>query len=78
MGQDGQFVYVVNKDLKAVVQPVTIGRAIGDRTVITKGVDVGVRVVTDGQSRLTPNAKVEVMTPTGDSSGAGRPGVSAP
>ena len=65
MGQDGQFVYVVNKDLKAVVQPVTIGRAIGDRTVITKGIEVGSRVVTDGQSRLTPNAKVEIMTANG-------------
>lgn len=79
MGQDGQFVYLVNNDLKAVVQPVTVGRAVGDRTVITKGVDVGARVVTDGQSRLTPNAKVEVMAPMGDSSGgAARPGASAP
>ncbi len=65
MGQDGQFVYVVNNDLKAVVQSVTTGRAIGDRTVITKGIDVGSRVVTDGQSRLTPNAKVEIMTANG-------------
>jgi multidrug efflux system membrane fusion protein len=78
MGQDGQFVYVVNKDLKAVVQPVTIGRTIGDRTVITKGVDVGNRVVTDGQSRLTPNAKVEVMAPAGDSSASSRAGASVP
>jgi multidrug efflux system membrane fusion protein len=78
MGQDGQFVYVVSKDLKAVVQPVTIGRSIGDRTVITKGIDVGNRVVTDGQSRLTPNAKVEIMAPTGDSGAASRGGGSAP
>jgi acyl-[acyl carrier protein]--UDP-N-acetylglucosamine O-acyltransferase len=56
----------VNEELKAVVQPVTIGRVIGDRTVITKGLDVGVRVVTDGQSRLTPNAKVEIAAPVGD------------
>ena len=78
MGQDGQFVYVVSKDLKAVVQPVTVGRAVGDRTVITKGVDVGSRVVTDGQSRLTPNAKVEIIAPTGDSGASSRGGGSAP
>jgi multidrug efflux system membrane fusion protein len=72
MGQDGQFVYVVNKDLKAVVQPVTVGRMIGDRTVILKGIEVGNRVVTDGQSRLTPNAKVEIITPGGDKSAPAR------
>jgi multidrug efflux system membrane fusion protein len=63
MGQDGQFVYVVDKDLKAVLQPVTVGRVIGDRTVIATGLEVGSRVVTDGQSRLTPNAKVEIIVP---------------
>ncbi len=70
MGQDGHFVYVVGKDLKAVVQPVSVGRSIGDRTVITKGIDVGSRVVTDGQSRLTPNAKVEIITPGADKTAA--------
>jgi len=71
MGQDGQFVYIVNSDLKAVVKPVTVGRVIGDRTVILKGIDVGNRVVTDGQSRLTPNAKVEIMAPGGSDKSAG-------
>ncbi len=74
MGQDGQFVYVVNSELKAVVQPVTIGRVIGDRTVITKGLDIGARVVTDGQSRLTPNAKVEIMAPAGEKPSGARTG----
>jgi multidrug efflux system membrane fusion protein len=74
MGQDGQFVYVVSSDLKAVVQPVTVGRIIGDRTVILKGLDVGSRVVTDGQSRLTPNAKVEIMAPVNDKAIGSHPG----
>ena len=62
-GQDGQFVFLVTPDKKAVVRPVTAGLVVGDRTVIDKGVDVGAVVVTDGQSRLTPNAKVEFAAP---------------
>jgi multidrug efflux system membrane fusion protein len=60
LGQDGSFVYVVSADSKAEMRVVTPGRVIGNRTVIAKGLDVGSRVVTDGQSRLTPNAKVEI------------------
>jgi multidrug efflux system membrane fusion protein len=62
-GQDGQFVFVVSADRTAVVRPVTAGLVVGDRTVIDKGIDVGQVVVTDGQSRLTPNAKVEIANP---------------
>jgi multidrug efflux system membrane fusion protein len=64
-GQNGQFVFVVNAEDKAEVHPVTAGLVVGDRTVIDKGIEVGNRVVTDGQSRLTPNAKIEVAKPTG-------------
>ena len=62
-GQDGQFVFVISPDRTAVVHPVTAGLVVGDRTVIEKGIDVGMVVVTDGQSRLTPNAKVEIAAP---------------
>ncbi len=62
-GQDGEFVYVVKADNTVEVHPVTSGIVVGDRTVIEKGIDVGMRVVTDGQSRLTPKAKIEIATP---------------
>ena len=62
-GQDGQFVFVVAADRTAVVRPVTAGVVVGDKTVIEAGIDVGTTVVTDGQSRLTPNAKVEITAP---------------
>jgi multidrug efflux system membrane fusion protein len=58
--QDGQFVFVVSAKSTAEVRPVTAGLVVGNQTVIEKGVDVGDRVVTDGQSRLTPDVKVEV------------------
>jgi multidrug efflux system membrane fusion protein len=59
-GQDGLFVFVIDKDGKAQVQPVTAGRLVGDLTVIDQGLTGGERVVVDGQSRLTVGAKVEV------------------
>jgi multidrug efflux system membrane fusion protein len=62
-GQDGQFVFVISADRTAVVHPVTSGLVVGDRTVVEKGIEVGDVVVTDGQSRLTPNAKVEIAKP---------------
>lgn len=60
-GQDGNYVFVIKGD-SAVVQPVTTGRAIGGLTTIDKGITPGERVVVDGQSRLTPNARVDVKS----------------
>jgi multidrug efflux system membrane fusion protein len=62
-GQDGLFVFVIDKDGKAQMQPVTAGRAAGDRTVIETGLRGGEQVVVDGQSRLTVGAKVELKGP---------------
>jgi membrane fusion protein, multidrug efflux system len=59
-GQEGPFVFVVDGSGKAAMQPVTVGRAVGDRVVIEKGIAVGTRVVTDGQSRITPGSTVEI------------------
>jgi multidrug efflux system membrane fusion protein len=75
VGQDGAFVFVVSADSKAEMRVVTPGRVVGDRTVIAKGLEVGSRVVTDGQSRLTPNAKVEIEpSPSPDKPLTGRTG----
>lgn len=63
-GQNGTYVYVVNSDLTAQPQPVKVGWAVGDTTVITSGLQPGQRVVTDGQLRLTPGARVDVKGST--------------
>jgi len=73
-GQDGEFVYVVKSDNTVEVHPVTSGIVVGDRTVIEKGIDVGMRVVTDGQSRLTPKAKIEIAAPAATKAAAVNPG----
>jgi multidrug efflux system membrane fusion protein len=58
-GQEGSYVFVVGSDKVAKVRQVATGRAVGDLTTIDKGLEPGEQVVTDGQSRLTPNAKVD-------------------
>ena len=64
-GQQGQYVYVVNDSMKAQQRPVTVERTAGSLMVIASGLRAGEKVVTDGQSRLTPNAKVVLNTPQG-------------
>src|SRR3546814_3193866 len=63
-GQNGNFVFVVTKGLTVEQRRVELGPEVDGRTVIEKGLAVGERVVTDGQLRLYPGAKVEVKTAT--------------
>jgi multidrug efflux system membrane fusion protein len=58
-GQQGQYVYVIKDDMTAEFRLVTPGRTYDQWMVIDKGVAAGERVVTDGQLRLVPGAKVE-------------------
>jgi multidrug efflux system membrane fusion protein len=58
-GQQGDYVFVVGADKTAKVRPVSVGRPVGNLTTIDKGLAAGEQVVVDGQSRLTPNAKVD-------------------
>ena len=61
-GQKGQYVYVVKNDFTVEDRIITVGRALNSETVIDKGLQSGERVVTDGQLRLVPGAKVEIKT----------------
>jgi multidrug efflux system membrane fusion protein len=68
-GQQGQYAFVVKQDHTVENRIVSIGRTIGRETVITKGIAPGETVVTDGQLRLIPGFKVEIVT--GSAGGAG-------
>lgn len=59
-GQRGQFVYVVKADRTAEMRPVSVGREHGALAVVKDGVKPGETVVTDGQFRLVPGARVEI------------------
>lgn len=59
-GQQGQFVFVIKNDMTAEQRPVKTGETVGSETIIEQGVRPGERVVTDGQMRLVPGARVEI------------------
>jgi membrane fusion protein, multidrug efflux system len=59
-GQDGQFVYVVGQDRAVEARPVVTGARVGEDMVITKGLDAGETVVTEGQLRLQPGSRVQM------------------
>ena len=75
-GQRGTYVYVIDDSLKDSLKvrqrPVTVERTSGLIAVIANGLSDGERVVTDGQSRLTPGAPVEIRT--GMDGGGGKRG----
>jgi multidrug efflux system membrane fusion protein len=64
MSAKGQFVYVVKDDSTAELRPVTVGQRQGDLVVVSKGINSGERVVTNGQLGVTPGGKVRLAEPT--------------
>jgi multidrug efflux system membrane fusion protein len=59
-GQAGPYVFVVKADETVEARPVQPGPRLGAITIVEKGLAPGERVVTDGQLRLVPGARVEV------------------
>lgn len=59
IGQDKSFVYVVKADMTVETRTVKTGTTIENMTVIDDGLKPGEQVVTDGQLRLVPGAKVQ-------------------
>jgi multidrug efflux system membrane fusion protein len=60
IGQNGSQVFIVNPNSKVTLRPVTVGRTTGDLAIISAGLKGDETVVTDGQFRLVPGARVEV------------------
>ncbi len=58
-GPKGQYVYVV-KDGVALMREITVERADGPHTVVSRGLVGGEQVVASGQSRLVPGMKVNI------------------
>lgn len=69
-GQNGSFVYVVQPNRTVAVRNVTVGPSYGESVVIEKGVAAGDTVVTEGQLRLRPGARISVQ----GAEGTGGPG----
>src|SRR5437764_3769555 len=60
VGQDKSFVYVAKADGTVEIRTVKTGTTVESMTVIEDGLKPGEQVVTDGQLRLVPGAKVQV------------------
>ncbi len=61
-GQDGQYVYAVKPDMTVEIRPVKVGVTYEGVTVIQSGLKLGEKVVTNGQLRLYPGAKIVVKS----------------
>jgi multidrug efflux system membrane fusion protein len=59
-GQQGSFVFVVKPDQTVEARPIVLGRVVDDQTVVERGLVPGEQVVTEGQIRLVPGARVEI------------------
>ena len=73
-GNMGSFVYVVRPDKRVEPRTIIPIRTIQGETVIEKGLQSGEMIVTDGQARLEPNARVEIKSSTSDAAPADPPG----
>ena len=63
-GPDGNYAYVVQPDSTVAMTPVQLGNPVGDDAiVVTSGLKVGDKVVTEGQFRLKPGSKVQALAP---------------
>jgi multidrug efflux system membrane fusion protein len=60
-GENGKYIYVVKADGTAVMQPVTSSRNYRQLAVVDKGIQPGERVIVDGQYRVIPNTKVQIV-----------------
>ena len=61
-GQRGPYVYVVKADSTVESRAVAVTRTMGNQTVIGSGLRAGETVVTDGQLRLSPGARVRAKS----------------
>lgn len=60
-GQKGPMIYVVKRDQTVEPRMVTAGESRGGRVVVEKGVSPGEIVVTDGQLKLFPGARIQAV-----------------
>jgi multidrug efflux system membrane fusion protein len=60
--QEGPYVWIARSDMTAELRPVKVSRTQGDLAVIASGVQTGEKVITEGQLRVTPGAKLTVLT----------------
>ena len=71
IGQQGPFVFIVNKDDVAEQRSITPGQRQGDMTVVEKGLNGDEAIVRSGQMMLNPGAHVQVQNSGGQMTAGG-------
>jgi multidrug efflux system membrane fusion protein len=66
-GPDGYYAYIVKPDSTVEARPLKVGHVSDGVAIVDDGLTAGDRVVTAGQYRLQPGARVEVNTPAAKS-----------
>ncbi len=69
-GQKGQFAFVVKPDQTVETRLVSVGQTIDNQIVVQSGISPGETVVTDGQLRLFPGARIRVVAAAKADAGA--------
>jgi membrane fusion protein, multidrug efflux system len=69
-GQKGQFAFVVKPDQTVETRLVTVGQTVDNQIVVQSGIAPGETVVTDGQLRLFPGARIRVVAAAKADAGA--------
>lgn len=64
VGQDGNYVFVIKPDNTAELRPIEIARTLDGKSVVSKGLSAGERVVVDGQMRVSNGVRVDVRSTT--------------
>jgi multidrug efflux system membrane fusion protein len=64
-GPHGPYVYVLNADSTVSPRPVGVARTVDETALLSNGLKAGETVVTDGQLRLSPGARVLVRAAQG-------------
>lgn len=70
-GPSGDFVFVVNKDKTASVQPVSVDMIQGNYVVLRSGLQAGETVVTEGQDKLRAGSHLIPQAPSAPTPAAG-------
>lgn len=60
--QEGSYVWIAKDNLTAELRPIKLSRTQGDVAVVESGVASGERVITEGQLRVTPGARLTIST----------------
>ena len=63
LGAEGHFVYVAKEDLSVEMRRIDTASSDAGMTAVTKGLKAGEVVVTDGQLRLSPGARIKAKAP---------------